>query len=294
MSANESDSDRGSADTLHRMPPTPPPSPPKFAVLIDGQAVPTQSPSGGYAKADVRTTFPGASGPPQRQISSFGYTNLEFKLGLELGTPILNWVNAALKGNPVNKNGTLIELDNQNRAKSYLDFTNGAIAEFAVPGFDTLNTGNASFTLVASIRKSTLRPGDNTPVQMPSRPKPFLASNFRLKIDGLPTTRVRLIAPLSFRRTNPGIVPTDLVVTFADVDVDPWRAWADDFIVKGNNGQDKEKQGAIEVMAPNLADVVATLTIKQIGIFELTPTDDTSIRSHRASMYFEYGQLSIP
>lgn len=103
-----------------------------------------------------------------------------------------------------------------------------------------------------------------------------------------------MIAPLSFRRTNPGIVPTDLVVTFSNVDVDPWRAWADDFIVKGNNGQDMEKQGAIEVMAPNLADVVATLTIKQIGIFELTPTDDTSIRSHRARMYFEYAQLSFP
>ena len=105
---------------------------------------------------------------------------------------------------------------------------------------------------------------------------------------------MRLIAPLSFRRTNPGIVPTDLVVTFANADVEPWRAWADDFIIKGNNGQDMEKQGAIEVMAPDFADVLATLTLKQIGILELTPTDDTSIRSHRASMYFECGQLSFP
>jgi hypothetical protein len=277
------------------MPPTPPPPPPKFAVSIDGKAVPAQSPSGGYVKAEVRTTFPGASGPPQRQISSFGYANLQFDLGLEVGTPILNWVNAALKGNPVTKNGTLIELDDQNRAKSYLDFTDGAIAEFVVPGFDTANTtGNASFTLVASIRKSTFRNGDNTPVQLPRQPKPFHFNNFRLKIDDLPTTRVRVIGPLSFRRTSSGIVPTDLVVTFSDVDVNSWRAWVDDFIVHGNNGQDKEKQGAIEVLAPNLADVLATLTIKQIGIFELTPTDDTSIRSHRAGMYFEYGQFSIP
>ena len=267
---------------------------PKFAVLIDGKAVPAQSPSGGYVKADVKTTFPSASGPPQRQISSFGYTNLQVKLGLEIGTPILNWINAALKGSPVTKNGTLIELDDLNRAKSYLDFTNGAISDFIVPGFDASSHIANTFTLEASIGKSTFRPGDNTPVQLPNQLKPFLASNFRLKIDGLPTARVRSIAPLSFRRTTPGIVPTDLAVTFPNVDVDPWRAWADDFIVKGHNGQDKEKQGAIEVMAPNLADVLATLTIKQIGIFELTPTDDTSIRSHRASMYFECGQLSFP
>jgi hypothetical protein len=275
------------------MPPRPPRTP-KFAVSIDGQAVPAQSPSGGYVKAEVRTTFPGASGPPQRQISSFGYTNLQVELGLEVGTPILNWVNAALNGNPVTKNGTLIELDDKNRAQSYLDFTNGAIADFVVPGFDGSSHAANTFTLEAAIERSTFRPGDNAPVQLPTRSKPFLASNFRLKIDGLPTTRVRLIGPLSFRPTNPGIVPTDLVVTFSKVDIDPWRAWADDFIVKGNNGQDKERQGAIEVMAPNLADILATLTIKQIGIFELIPTDDTSISSHRASMYFEYGQLSIP
>jgi hypothetical protein len=283
-----------SADIVYGMAHTPPPSSPNFAVLIDGKAVSVQSPSGGYAKADVRTTFPSASDPPQRQISSFGYTALQFKLGLELGTPILDWVNGALKGNSLTKSGTLIELDNQNRAKSYLDFTDGSIGEFAVPGFDTSSTTGNAFTLVVSIKKSTLRPGDNRPVQTPVQPKPFLASNFRLKIDGLPTTTVRLIAPLSFRRTNPGIVPTDLIVTFADRDVDPWRAWADDFIVKGNNGQDKEKQGALEVMAPNFAEVLATLTIKQIGILELVPVDDSSIRSQRASMYFEYGQFSIP
>ncbi|MDT5355154.1 MAG: hypothetical protein QOJ56_3686 [Mycobacterium sp.] len=285
--------DRGSIDTLHSMPPRPPSSV-KFAVLLDGQAAPAQGPSGGYAKADVTTTFPSASGPPQRQISSFGYTNLRVELGLEVGTPILNWVNAALQGNPITKNGTLIELDDQNRATSYLDFTSAAIADFVVPGFDASSNTANTFTLEASIGQSTFRAGDNSLVQLPSGPKPFLANNFRLKIDSLPTTRVRLIEPLSFVRTSSGIVPTDLVVTFSDVDVDPWRAWGDDFIVKGNNGQDKEKQGAIEVLAPNLADILARLTIKQIGIFELTPTDDTSIRSHRASMYFEYGQLSIP
>jgi T4-like virus tail tube protein gp19 len=282
-----------SADTLHSMPPRPPAST-RFAVSIDGKAVPAQSPTGGYIKADVKTTFPSANGPPQRQISSFGYTNLQVKLGLEVGTPILNWINAALKGNPVSKNGTLIELDDQNRARAYLDFTNGAISDFVVPGFDGASNAASTFTLEASIVKSTVRPGDNTAVQLPNRLKPFLASNFRVKIDGLPTARVRSVAPLSFPRTNQGIVPTDLTVTFPNVDVGPWRAWADDFIVKGHNGQDKEKQGAIEVLAPNLGDVLATLTIKQIGIFELTPTDDTSIRSHRASMYFEYGQLSFP
>ena len=91
------------------MPPAQP-NPLKYAVLIDGKAVAAQGPVGGSVKANVSTMFSGAGGPPKRQITSFGYTNLQFKLGLEVGTPILNWVNAALKGDPVTKSGTLIEL----------------------------------------------------------------------------------------------------------------------------------------------------------------------------------------
>lgn len=275
------------------MPPAQPPL--KFAVLIDGKAVAAQSPVGGLVKADVSTIFSGAGGPPKRQISSFGYTNLQFQLGLEVGTPIMNWVNAALTGTPVTKSGTLVELGGANRAKSYLDFTDAAIADFVIPGFDGSSKTPSTFILEASISKSTFRTGDNAPIQVSPKPKPFLPSYFRLKIDGLPTTRVRLIAPISFSRRTGGIAPTDLVVTFSSTDVDPWRAWVDDFIVNGNNGQGKEKQGSIEVMAPNLSDILATLAIRQIGIRELVPADDTSaLPGYRASMYFEFGQLSFP
>lgn len=272
--------------------PPPQPASPKYAVLIDGITVPVTSPSGGYVKAEVSTKFPIAGGPPQREISSFGYTNLRFSLGVDVGTPILDWVNAALKGEPEAKSGTLIELDSTNHAKSYLDFTDGVIEDFTAPGLDAASKATSAFSLEASIGKSTIRQGDSAAVHLPSKPKPFLVSNFRLTVDGLPAQRVRSIAPMSFRRAGAGIVPTDLIVTFSSADVEPWRVWADDFIVNGNNGQDKEKQGSIEVLSPNLADVLARLTIKQIGIVELTPTDDG--RAHRAGLYFEYAQLNYP
>jgi hypothetical protein len=273
--------------------PPPQPTPAKYAISIDGIAVPVTSPSGGYPKADVSTKFPVAGGPPQRRISSFAYTNLQFELGLDVGTPILNWVNAALKGEPVAKSGTLIELDDKRRATSYLDFTDGVIESFVFPGLDGASKALNTFSLEASISESRIRPGDLAPVHLPGKPKPFLASNFRLTVDGLPTTRVRSIEPLSFHRTDSGVVPTDLVATISNTDVEPWRAWAEDFIVNGNNGQDKEKQGSIEVLSPNIADVLVTLSIKQIGILELAPID-VSPRGHRASMYFEYAQLNYP
>jgi hypothetical protein len=161
------------------MPPAQP-TPLKYAVLIDGIAVPAQNAVGGLVKADVSTMFSGAGGPPKRQLSSFGYTNLRFQLGLEMGTPILNWVNSALMGTPVTKGGTLIELGAQNRAKSYLDFTNAAIADFVVPGFDGSSNTPDTFSLEVSISKSTFRAGDNAPILSSIKSKPFLPSNFRL------------------------------------------------------------------------------------------------------------------
>ena len=278
------------------MPPPPPPAAPKFAVSIGGETVPAQSPVGGHVRASVIADFPGASGPPQQQINSFVYTRLRFKLGLETGTPILKWVNASLKGTPFKKSGTVIELDDQRRAKSYLDFTDGYLSNFVIPGFDSSSTSAiAAFTVDTTIRKSVIRKGDMVPVPLPANPKPFIASNFRLTIDGLPTTRVRSIDPLSFRLgAGARFIPEDLVVTFQSVDVDPWQTWVNDFIVNGNHGPDKEKQGTIEILGSNPAQVYATLTLKQIGILELAPTDDTTTRTHRARMYYDYAQLSIP
>jgi hypothetical protein len=265
----------------------------KFALSIDGVAVRVQNPTGGHVRAQVVANDPGPNTPPKRHVASISYPNLRVQLDLDVGSQILAWVNAALRGAPTAKSGSLIELDDQNRAKSYLDFFEANVADFVVPGFDSASGAANTFALEASIKKSVLRKGDSAPIQLTDRSKPFLTSNFRLTIDGLPTARVRTIGPVSFTRTR-GIVPSDLLVTFSDQDLDPWLAWADDFIVKGHSTDDKERQGRIEVLGPNLADVLATIDLKQIGIFELVPTNDAAVRTHRAGLYFESAQLRMP
>lgn len=273
---------------------TPGPSPaPKFAMSIDGKLLGMDHASGGYPKGEVVTMFPGQGGPPRRQLSAVRYTNLRIGLGLNVGASVLAWVNAALaNAAPVIKNGTLIELDPDNRAASYLDFSKGSVAEFVFPGLDGASKAPCTTVLEVAMDKSVLRPGDGARIVLPRR-QDGVSSNFRLTIDGLPTSRVRSIAPISFRRNTGGVAGSDLVVLIADADAAPWRAWADDFIVKGNNGQDKEKRGKIEVLAPNMSDVLATLTIGNIGIAELGPSY-TPTRSQQATMYFEVAQLSYP
>jgi hypothetical protein len=172
----------------------------KFAVLVDGRAVPADNAGGGHVKADVTTTFSGTGGPPHRHVLSYRFTDLRFELGLCLGNPTLNWVNAALLGNPVTKSGTIIEVDQDNRARSYLDFSNAAITEFVVAGSGALSNAENSFALVSSISKSTwwkpLRHSIITSaIVLPVAWTIFIIHHFAAAIPGRPVRRLETATP---------------------------------------------------------------------------------------------------
>lgn len=211
-----------------------------------------------------------------------------------MGAPILNWVTAAFAGNALARNGTIIELNDVNRAVSYLDFSNAKVVEFGFPRAEASSSDEGSFTVVLSVGGATERPGDNALITLPAVTNTLIVKNFRLTIGGLPTTRVATIAPIPFRLTSGRMLPADLVITVPSIDAAPWRAWAKDFIIDGHNDQTKEKQGAIEWLSPSLSTVIAKLAIKQIGIFEWTPVANATSRTYSASMYFELGEFSLP
>ena len=69
-------------------------------------------------------------------------------------------------------------------------------------------------------------------------------------------------------------------------------------MIKGNNGQEQEKSGALGFLAPNLQESLFTLSFGHLGIFKLAPetaeTSGQSVRRLKAEMYceeikFDYG-----
>ena len=87
----------------------------------------------------------------------------------------------------------------------------------------------------------------------------WLASNFRLAIDGLDTTKVSRIeaftvAGRSSRRApatvGPPMVPgkldvPDLDILLPEAAVASWSDWFDDFVIAGNNDETHEKSGTL-------------------------------------------------
>ena len=83
----------------------------------------------------------------------------------------------------------------------------------------------------------------------------------------------------------------NLVITFPESHADEFYKWHEDFVIKGNNGQDKEKGGSLEYLTPNLTDTLFTLTFHNLGVFKLTPekveAGNEQIRRLKAEMYCE-------
>jgi hypothetical protein len=148
-----------------------------------------------------------------------------------------------------------------------------------------------------------------------SRARPMLASNFRLSIDGLDTSRVNKVdafvlkqvaASLSNvdrrdleqqlkkkaesgerRELAPGATVSDvsdLVFSVLTTSVGSLEKWFDSFVVQGKNAASEERTGKLELLGPDMQTVLLTVTLRGLGIYRLAPSGETSVE---ARLYVE-------
>ena len=138
------------------------------------------------------------------------------------------------------------------------------------------------------------------------------AAGNRLEIDGLDCTRVSKVEAITVKTTivqaavgelrdyqrEPGKVEfPNLKITLAEAGSETWQAWFDDFVVRGNNDNSKEKKGSLTFFSPNLKDTLAQITFSNMGIFKFAREKSDSgtdrIRRIQAELYVERMQLIV-
>ena len=74
----------------------------------------------------------------------------------------------------------------------------------------------------------------------------------------------------------------------------PFRDWFDDFVIKGNNDDDKERDGAITFQDPMMGDPLSVLQIKHLGIYRVSdePPPERGPRRVRVDLYCERMELT--
>jgi hypothetical protein len=292
------------------MPPAPAPAASRVQITIDGTHTLVQRFAGGHATAEVLSLREGTERLPRKSISTVRFEPMVWQLGVSMGQPMLDWANSFIQNSHERKEGVIAFANANLEATGYLDFRDALITEFGMPGLDGSSKEAAFFTMTVRPQETTRRKGDRVKLQGDVKKQKLLRSNFRVTVGSLPTTRVKAVDAMSFtmrvqeRRDQrfAQIIPTivelpDLMMTIAGADLAPWEDWFTDFVINGNNDSAAEVSGAIEYLAPNGKDVLATLELSQIGIFELAfgeyPGAKDAAAAFTVSLYFEGATLKM-
>ena len=282
----------------------------RVGLMLDGAFVGfLQSAAGGGAHADV--ILERATGAITRKhIGVPIYDDVVIEIGTNMAKPVYDWIKAAVDLKYPRKSGAIVSLDSSNAVQMSLEFTNALITEIGVPALDASSKSPVYMRLKLTPEFTRMKKGDGSSAGAAAAKtdKAMLGSNFRLTIGGLEKamSKVAKIEELVIKqKVTTGAIGEkremtkepatlelpNLVVTVAEGMAAPLYDWHEDFVIKGNNGQDKEKTGTLELLTPDLASALLTLKFAGLGIFRMesdtAQAGSDAIRRVRASMYCE-------
>jgi hypothetical protein len=145
-----------------------------------------------------------------------------------------------------------------------------------------------------------------------TKSKKWLASNFKLEVDGLPTSRVAQIKALSIKQQIIEFRPGDggdtqylpgkleypnLVFSVPEIDAQPWLDYFESFVLKGNQGPENEMTGSIVFLSPDLKEELMRISMAGLGIFKCAPANEEPSKAKAPSsmpeMYVEEMKISF-
>jgi hypothetical protein len=105
---------------------------------------------------------------------------------------------------------------------------------------------------------------------------------------------VRTSLPEAGSKRKPQLVFPDLHLFVDARAADPFREWFEDFVIAGNNDDDREREGSIAFQDPMLGEPLCVLTMVHMGIYriaELAPPEKGP-RQVRVDLYCERMELN--
>ena len=270
-----------------------------FQLVLDGVKCGfLKSVDGGAAVAEVISESVGSLYFAKKHLGQVSYGPLVLQFGLAMSKDVYDWINASWIGNYSRKNGAVVATDHTLAAVSQREFFNALVTETTIPPLDGSSKNPAYLTLKFAPEYTRITKASGK-VTSPAKgdQKLWLPSNFRVTIGGLDCTRVSAVDSFTVKQS----VATDdigeardylreptrlefpnLKITLAESSAKSWFDWFDDFVIKGNSDESKEKNGSIALLSANLTDELLRIDLFNLGIFRIGP-DKTEANSDRTT-----------
>src|SRR5688572_12715714 len=184
-------------------------------------------------------------------------TDISFQCGTGMKKAFYDWIKDSIEGRHTKKNGTIVTATDTHTATARLSFTGALVSEIGFPALDAASKDAAKMTVRLSPQATHAVPLPPSAAARalaagPANPKPWLVSNFRLKIDGLDCSSVTRVGDLTITRKEPATVEIpNLVITLPESHAGSWKRW-----------HEAEKTGTLEYLAPDMKEVLFSLSFK--------------------------------
>lgn len=275
------------------------------------------SAEGGSGSAEVVTEKFGPDRYPRKHVGGIKYDELTFSCGLAMNQFFYKWIQKAINDQSERIDGAIVIANYDYIEQARLTWYGGMISEVGFPALDAGAKDPARLTVKVAPERTEMKKvqnGMNLSNYAPIRNyvKNWHTSNFRLRIRGLEQgcSRVNKIEALvlkqktiespfntarDWEREAATVEVPNLVFTLPESHAEQFYKWYEDFVIRGKNDQDHEKEGTLEFLSSNLKDVLFTINLHQLGIFKLTAdkleSGAESLRRVKVEMYME--QLSV-
>ena len=257
-----------------------------FQLVLNGAACGfLKSIDGGTPVGEVVSVPADPSHFAKKHLGGVTYSPLALQLGMGMGKELYEWISASWNGNSGRRSGAVVATDSQLVAVSQREFADALVAEVTVPALEGASKEVAYLTVKLVPEYIRLAKASGRVIGGPPKAqKAWLASNFRLKIDGLDCTRVTGVQSFTVKvsiatgeagdarlpdREPKRVEFPNLKITLVESSADSWFEWFEDFVIKGNNDDSREKNGSLACLSADQATDLLRIDFFNLGIFRI-------------------------
>jgi len=272
----------------------------RFSIEIDGvNCGVLGGVDGGASDYDVVLDALGPDHIVHKHLGQPKYEDFSIQVGSGMSKPMYDWIKASFDKGGAAVSGAIVSMGDSNEEIARREFSQALVTSVTFPALDSIAGRKGNFTVTFSAPSVS----DGTPSGKPVdalKQKAWLCSNFKIKIDGLSTSRVSKIESFTIKQkvvqdsagVSRNVVGVgDLSVTFPPAGLASWQQWYDNIGVDPTD----ERSGTLVVTgAPGGA--VLSLGLSNLGLYQLKSETDNvagqAIKRFNAELYCEELQFT--
>jgi phage tail-like protein len=210
------------------------------------------------------------------------------QVGMSMSDDFWQWVANSWNGKHERRNGSIITYDFKLNPVHEYSFTNALILEHQIPTLDSASKEGAYFTVKFQAEEAShkLNPSGgraSSEAVAPAEQKLWHPSNFSFTLGGLEAdckfvakidsfTLKQNVKPMAcgpdwmYQLEPTSLEVPNIAIYLPMAKAENFLKWHEDYVVKGNNGPEKEKNGAIAFLDPTRTKTLLTIELKRVGM----------------------------